>query len=393
MLHLVTKKKTTKKTSKKNAQKSTSKKVSKASSKKTSQKSSKKTVKKTVAKKPVRSTQESSKQSESSAGKPAVIIGSLLVLIGILAIVAVVLTLQTQSTSAEVVVEFAGKSYLITTAEIDELYALASADGVGVSRDELVDQLITLTVLTAQAEHVGITITDEEVSQQVQFQILTVEQQIGAEQLQYELDRRGLSQSEFERQLADSIKKDLLINELFNQELFQTIEVDELVLRQLYEENREQFLMPESVFARHILICHEESIRCEAGVNRSISQASDLAQNIAQTVTSENFAQIAQQQTEEPNSDGGDLGQFSRGQMVAEFEEAAFSLQVGEISQPVQTDFGFHIIYVYNKSEEQLLSFDEVSDFIENQNRYAQFEQIQDAYIQELVAQAEIRRE
>ena len=73
------------------------------------------------------------------------------------------------------------------------------------------------------------------------------------------------------------------------------------------------------------------------------------------------FADAAAQYSSCPSSQqGGDLGMFSKGQMVPEFEEAAFKMAVGEVSEPVETQFGFHIIKVTDKQESGLLSFEEV---------------------------------
>ncbi len=298
-------------------------------------------------------------------------------------------TSSTQS-DAEVIVNYDGKSYPITVEEVDEIFALANMDGQSMSRDELIDQLISLTLLTAEAERLGINVSSQEVEQQVQSQIATIEQQIDSEQLQVELDRRELSYDEFVDQLTESIRKDLLINRLLTQEIFSTIQTDEETLRQVYEENKAQFISPQTVSARHILICDENSLRCDAGLNRTQEDALALANQIRSDVAADTFAELANQYTEEPNSDGGNLGSFSQGQMVSEFEEVAFSLEIGEISQPVKTDFGYHIIYVYDKTPSQELSFEEVYDHLEEQYKYSVFEQLQDDYIQGLREQAEI---
>jgi parvulin-like peptidyl-prolyl isomerase len=98
-----------------------------------------------------------------------------------------------------------------------------------------------------------------------------------------------------------------------------------------YRENRAQFKIPEQRTASHILVKTEAEAR-----------------QIRAEVTPENFATIAKEKSIDPGSgkNGGDLGDIQRGRFVAPFEKAAFAMKQGEISQPVKSAFGWHIIYV-----------------------------------------------
>ena len=102
--------------------------------------------------------------------------------------------------------------------------------------------------------------------------------------------------------------------------------------------------MTEQIRASHILLMYEGSMRSSA--TRSKEDAQQQIQSIAQQVAKgEDFATLAQQHSDCPSSaQGGDLGSFGRGQMVGEFEEAAFNLEPGETSVVVETPFGFHLI-------------------------------------------------
>jgi peptidyl-prolyl cis-trans isomerase C len=109
-------------------------------------------------------------------------------------------------------------------------------------------------------------------------------------------------------------------------------------------------LKPEAeVRARHILVKTEQ-------------EAKDL---IAQLKAGADFSELAKKSTDGPSSTtGGDLGYFSRGQMVKAFEDAAFALEPGQISAPVQSDYGWHVIKVEDKRNRPVPSFDEVKDQI-----------------------------
>src|SRR5690606_22275813 len=108
---------------------------------------------------------------------------------------------------------------------------------------------------------------------------------------------------------------------------------------------------PARIGARHILIGFKGAQHALPGVTRSEAEARALAEQIAREAKQPNsdWNALAAKYTDEPGSKetGGDLGKFGRGQMVAPFEKAAFALPVGEVSDVVQSPFGFHIIQRY----------------------------------------------
>ncbi len=121
-------------------------------------------------------------------------------------------------------------------------------------------------------------------------------------------------------------------------------------LQSVYDENLSQYNKPEQVKARHILIASSDD------------KALDQINKIKKSVTTKNFAQIASKETQDPTgkSNGGELGWFSRGRMVPEFDDAAFKMKKGEISEPIKTSFGYHIIYVEDKQGSETKTLDQV---------------------------------
>ena len=152
-------------------------------------------------------------------------------------------------------------------------------------------------------------------------------------------------------QLKDDIKRQLMINSIL-EETRNQISITDDELLEYYNENKESLFEPEQVHARHILV-------------ETAEEANNLLLQLKEGLT--DFAELAKEKSIGPSApSGGDLGFFARGQMVKEFEEAAFSLKPGEISGVVQTQFGYHIIKCEDKKEEYSPTFEEAEEKISN---------------------------
>lgn len=125
------------------------------------------------------------------------------------------------------------------------------------------------------------------------------------------------------------------------------VKIEDEEVRNYYEENKEQFKTPESVKASHILVDTEE-------------KANEILGEIKEGLS---FEEAAKKYSKCPSKEkGGDLGFFSKGRMVPEFEQAAFDMEKGAVSEPVKTQFGYHLIKVDDKKEAGMSSFEEVQN-------------------------------
>ncbi|MCM8712138.1 peptidylprolyl isomerase [Clostridium sp. SYSU_GA19001] len=151
----------------------------------------------------------------------------------------------------------------------------------------------------------------------------------------------------------EAAKKELLTQTAINKILAE-VTVTDSEIKDYYEVNSHLFKNQESVTARHILV-------------DSLEEANEIKKKIDNGM---NFEMAAITYSSCPSKEqGGNLGSFTRGRMVPEFEKAAFELEVGVVSEPVQTQFGYHLIKVENKTKDTVKSLEEVYPIIERQLR------------------------
>lgn len=127
--------------------------------------------------------------------------------------------------------------------------------------------------------------------------------------------------------------------------------VKESEARKLFEEKIGNVKPEQEIKARHILVETEDEAKA---IKAELEGGAD-------------FAKLAAEKSKDKNAEGGDLGFFTRGQMLKPFENAAFALDVGKISDPVKTSFGWHVIEVQDKRDQKLPTFDEVKEPIMSQ--------------------------
>lgn len=169
--------------------------------------------------------------------------------------------------------------------------------------------------------------------------------------------------AEFKAQLQ-KVKDEMLINFAMSKTIESVKPATEEEMKAFYEEHKEHFVAGETVSASHILVDSEE-------------KANEILVKINANEIS--FEDAARQESSCPSAGkGGDLGEFTRGQMVSEFDEAVFKMSVGEIVGPVKTQFGYHIIKLNAKNEERPYAFEEIkaqlSDMVMKEKKQKTFQ-------------------
>lgn len=203
-----------------------------------------------------------------------------------------------------------------------------------------VDQLLTLTLQKRDAD----------------YTVIAASEALGGVQVSEEEKREEYQNSESRYQQDDRIKLNFV--KLTLDDIANDIELDEEEIEQAYEASKGQYRKPEARIASHILLSVPRSAD-EEKQNAVLEQAKQL---VARLNEGEDFAALAEEFSDDPGSkrQGGDLGIIAKGQMVPEFEEAVFSMTQGDISTPVKTEFGYHIIKLTSLEEESIRPYQDV---------------------------------
>lgn len=206
---------------------------------------------------------------------------------------------------------------------------------------ELVGQLIEEELILGEADRLGVTVSDRELADEVAS---IRDDYVGVEDFRSAIRKNYGNMEAWKKVLA----RRHLVRKTIEKHIASKVEVSDADVRSYYDENTEEFEVPEMVRARMIVV----------------TDAAE-AERIRDKLRPEGFATIAREVSLSPEAaDGGDLGYFARGEMPVEFEEAVFGLEPGVISDVVKTDYGYHIFLVEEKRPPGKLAFDEVSGTI-----------------------------
>jgi len=245
----------------------------------------------------------------------------------------------------------------------------------------VLDQLIAYRLLAQESVTRKIAVSDGDVDARA----AEIRGQFPSEQVfQQTLEQQNMTEAEF----RDDVRQGLQITGLIDAEMSARGPVTAEQVNQFYASN--SFQQGERVRASHILIGVPENADA-AAKEQARAKATEILQEVK---AGKDFAELAKEHSQDPGSAprGGDLDYFERGQMVGPFEEAAFTLAAGQMSELVETRFGFHIIKVVDTQAARTIPLEEVrgriEEYLKDQNREQQTQAFIDAL--RMKAQVEI---
>lgn len=205
--------------------------------------------------------------------------------------------------------------------------------------EQALNVLIIEKIVRLEAEKENIEVTKDDIQAEMDKMI---EEFGGEEAFNNALTFYGVTRADMEYDIEMNLYLERLLEPV--------IEITEDEMKNYFEENKDSFAQKEEVKARHILVEDEETAR---EVKEKIDKGGD-------------FEELAKEYSTDTGTKdkGGDLGYFGKGKMVKEFEDAAFSLDIGEVSEPVKSEYGFHIIKVEDRKEAKEANYEESKEEI-----------------------------
>jgi foldase protein PrsA len=254
---------------------------------------------------------------------------------------------------------------------------VARVNGESISKDELyefmvkqngrqaLEMLISQKIIDLEAKKQNIEVSGADIENELER---LYEYYGGKESFNQAMEMNGYS--------LDDIKEELAVNVKVKKLLEPRISISEEDIKSYFEQNKDMFEEKEQVKARHILVKSEETAK---EVEKKLAAGEDFAE-LAKTYSTDSATKDR----------GGELGYFGKGSMVKEFEQAAFSMKTGEISAPVKSEYGYHIIEVEDRKEAKEASLEENRDEIRNILLEQKMQDEYSAWIQERYSEYKI---
>jgi len=249
-------------------------------------------------------------------------------------------------------------------------------------KKNLFEGLITREILYQESQKKGMEVDEA-----------TIDERLASMKKQFpkEDDFKGMLEKMHltEDALKSQLRKGMAIQELIDQEVASNLKISDKDTKDYYDGHMDLFKQPGKIQASHILV------KVESGADESVkAEALKKIKKIQKELKKGgDFAELAKKYSDCPSSaKGGDLGSFGRGQMVKPFEEAAFSLKPGEISDIVETDFGYHLIKAGDRKPETITDYKDIKDKLSQYLKQMKTGEEVKKYIEKLKEKAKIER-
>lgn len=249
-------------------------------------------------------------------------------------------------------------------------------------RREAMDLIIEQALVAQAAAEAGVKADPDEMDKSVADMRSIFDNENG---FQMKLEGEGFTEESFRTHMGRMMAAQQYLDGFRNE----AADVSDADLDRYYEENKRRLTLPEQVRARHILITWKPLGKPD---DRAFIRE-QMVPILERARAGEDFAALAREFSDDyaTRQAGGDTGFFYRGQMAPAFEAAAFALEPGEISEPIETAFGVHIIRLEERQELEVMALDDIRDQLREHVRTEQAEQAVRDEIERLKAAADIK--
>ncbi|WP_309086900.1 peptidylprolyl isomerase [Domibacillus sp.] len=251
---------------------------------------------------------------------------------------------------AAIIAAIASAGFFFATAG-SSAETIAEVGGTKITKDELYDSLVKMygadaaesliadKIVEKEATKEKVQVTDKEIQEELDA---TIESYGGEEAYKSALESSGMTEADMKEEIKVYLETVKLLEP--------RIEITDEEIETYFDENKDTFTTSEQVEASHILVDDEATAK---EVTAKLADGGD-------------FESLAKEYSTDTTSaeNGGELGYFGTGEMTEEFEKAAFAMEIGEISEPVKTDYGYHIIKVTGKKEAKAANLEDSKEEI-----------------------------